>query len=124
RRIRNDLVVGVAELVAAHTVVRVSELVDCEGIRVLRDLGYHLAALDLVRRGGALITIAHRIADVAGDGGTVTNVPNIHVPIGRVANAELLAGDIVTYPVSLTNDKGLQLGVAQGSRTFGFQVGH
>src|SRR5271167_381794 len=83
-RARNDLVVGVAEFAAARAVIGVAQLVDrnCDGI--LGDVGHHLAAFDFVGCGYTFITIAQRVANIAGNGRAMADMPHIAIAFCRV----------------------------------------
>src|SRR5271157_6092576 len=121
---RNDLVVGVAEFVAARAVISVAQLVDRDRERSLGDVRHQLAPFDLVGRGHSLIAVAYGVADIAGDGGGATDMPDVAITLGRVGDAELLTGRVVARPEGLAHDQRLQLRIAQLGCTLCLEVGH
>src|SRR5208283_1215706 len=123
RRRRNHLIIRVAELVAARAVVRVAELVQRDRVRVLRDEGDELAAIDLIVDGRPLVTVTDDAAGTAGQGRVLADVIHDVLSLGREALIERFAGDVVAHPEALAHDERLQLRIAQRRGTLLLQVG-
>ena len=85
---------------------------------------HHFAVLNLVRRGGSLVTVAYRITDAARGCGTRANVPDVALTFGSVADAELVTGHVVAHPKSFAYDERLELRVTQRRCAFLLEVGH
>src|SRR5207247_1665569 len=110
-RRRNDLVVGIAEFVAARADISVAQFVNRDRKGILGDGGDHLATFNLVSRGGSLVAVAHEVTHAARGVGAVANVPDDALPFFRIGDAELLTRHAIAYPEGLTNDECLQLSI-------------
>ncbi len=123
-RRRNHLVVGIAEFVAARAVIGVAQFVDRDREGILGNRCHHFAVLNLVRRGGSLVTVAHRVTVAARGCGARANMPDVALTFGSVADAELLASHVIAHPEGFAHDERLELGVAQRGGAFLLEVGH
>ena len=88
RSLGQDLVVGVAEFVAAGDVVRVAQLVERVRVRRLRERRHHLAVLNRVRRGHSLIAALRDVPGRARQRGVPANMPDDGLTVGGVAHFE------------------------------------
>ena len=121
-RCRHDLVVDMAELVAARGEVGVTHLEEGERIRVLRHRDDELAALDAVGGGRPLVAAARDVAECAREDGARSNAQHGRLSPGRERLEELLAGHVVAQPDGLADDERLELRVVQRGGTLLLQA--
>src|SRR5206468_12554343 len=108
----------------APAIIGIAEFVNRHRKRILGDRSHQFAAFNLVRRGGSLVAITHRVADTARHCGAYAHVPHCTLTFFRVGGAELLTRNVIAYPEGLINNERLQLGIPQLRRGFLLEVGY